>query len=131
MRLTKLLVRAAGDRAEVRVQLSFAASDQSLPEPDVAVVPPGSYRESHPDRAFLIVEVSADSLRKDQTLKAELYARAGVPEYWIVNVADACLERHTMPSNGAYAEVEILGAGEMLRLERLGDARIAVAAILG
>jgi Uma2 family endonuclease len=129
MKLTKLLVRAAGDRAEVRVQLSFAASDESLPEPDVAVVPPGSYRNAHPDRAFLLVEVSAESLRKDRTLKAELYARSGVPEYWIVNVADACVERFTAPSNGIYAGFAIVRPGETLRLERFGDAEIPVASI--
>jgi Uma2 family endonuclease len=129
MRLTKLLVRAVGDRAEVRVQLAFVASDQSQPEPDLALVPPGDYREAHPDTAMLLVEVSAESLRKDRTLKAAIYARAGVPEYWIVNVVDGSVERHTNPQSGAYTEMMIVRPGASIRLRILDDVEIPVAEI--
>jgi Uma2 family endonuclease len=129
MRLTKLFVRAVDERAEVRIQLSFVASDDSQPEPDLAIVPPGAYRDAHPDAAYLLVEVSAESLRKDRTLKASIYARAGVPEFWIVNVVGACVERHTAPRNGSYTNVATVRPGESIRLELLDDVEIAVAEI--
>jgi len=130
MLLSKLLVRAAGDSAEVRTQLSFAASDESLPEPDIAVVPPGRYRDAHPSRALLLVEVSAESLRKDRVLKAEVYARAGVPEYWIVNVVDECVEVRTLPRDGAYTNVSIARPGDTLSLAVLGGAGLPVSDFL-
>jgi Uma2 family endonuclease len=128
-RLTKLLVIGVGDRAEVRAQLSFAASDISEPEPDFAVVPKGAYREAHPATALLLVEVSATSLNKDRKLKASIYARAGVPEYWIVNVAETCVERHTVPRDGSYAKIEVVRPGESIRLELLDAVEIPVAEI--
>src|SRR5580704_11900392 len=85
-RLNKLLVRALGDRAEVRVQAPFGASDVSEPEPDLAVVPPGSYLDEHPSRAHLLIEVADSSLQDDRRIKGPLYAAAGVPEYWIVDL---------------------------------------------
>src|SRR5512134_1166059 len=54
--LTRVFVRGVGDRAVVRVQAPFAASEDSEPEPDLALVPPGRYADRHPDRAFLVVE---------------------------------------------------------------------------
>jgi Uma2 family endonuclease len=128
-RLSKLLFRSVGDRAEVRVQLSFAASDLSEPEPDFAIVPSGSYRHAHPEVALLLVEVSTSSLRKDRKLKASIYARANVPEYWIVNVADECVERYTAPRSGEYSQVSIVRPGEALRMESLDGVEIPVAEI--
>jgi Uma2 family endonuclease len=62
--------------------------DDSEPEPDVAVVP-GSIRDyiaEHPATALLAVEVAETSLNYDLTTKAELYATAGIPEYWVVDL---------------------------------------------
>jgi Uma2 family endonuclease len=129
MRLTRLLVAAVGDRAWVRVQLSFAASDVSEPEPDFAIVPLGNYRSGHPDSALLLVEVSAESLRKDRTVKAAVYAAAGVPEYWIVNVAEECVERYTEPRDGAYVRSEVVRKGETLHMAALADVEIGVSEI--
>jgi Uma2 family endonuclease len=129
-RLTKTLVLAAADRAEVCPQLPFAASDVSLPEPDLALVPPGASDEAHPDRALLVVEVALASLRKDRLLKTEIYARAGVPEYWIVNLAERVVEIHTSPRDGAYAAVRAVGRTETIRLVALPDVAVAVSDFL-
>jgi Uma2 family endonuclease len=128
-RLATLLVHAAGDRASVRVQMPFATSAESLPEPDIAVVPPLGPEDAHPDTALLLVEVADASLRKDRTLKAEIYARAGVPEYWLVNLVDRCVEVRTMPTDGAYTRLETVHPGGSIRLEALG-ATIAVSDVL-
>ena len=84
-KLDDVLRRLFGRRAMVRSQMAFAASPRSRPEPDVAVVPTGDYDAVDPDQAWLIVEVADSSLRFDRTVKSELYASAGVPEYWIVD----------------------------------------------
>ncbi len=118
------------DRARVRVQSGFLASDESLPLPDLAVVPRRSYRQRHPDEAFLIVEVSYSSLRKDRGPKALLYARAGVPEYWVVNVEEGVVEVHTEPSHDGYARVTLRRPGEAIALVAFPDVCVEVATIL-
>jgi Uma2 family endonuclease len=109
---------------DVRGQLPVALDDDSEPEPDVSVVP-GSFRDyprDHPARAVLIVEVAESSLRLDRGEKGSLYARAGVPEYWIVNLVDRVLEVYRDPAAdlGApygwrYASVVTLRAGDAVR----------------
>ena len=108
---------------DVRGQLPVALDDDSEPEPDVSVVP-GSfrdYRQAHPARAVLIVEVAESSLRLDRGEKGSLYARAGVPDYWIVNLVDHVLEVYRDPAAdlGApygwrYASVVTLRAGDVV-----------------
>lgn len=128
-RLNMLLVPALVGRALVRIQLPIVAHDESEPEPDVAVVPLGSYRAEHPAQAHLIVEVALSSLNKDRKVKAPLYAASGFPEYWIVNVPDRVVEVHRAPSAGAYASVEVRREGEALRPLAFPDVVIDVAEI--
>ena len=90
---------------DVRGQLPVALDDDSEPEPDISVVP-GSfrdYRHGHPPRAVLIVEVAESSLSLDRAVKGSLYARARVPDYWIVNLVDRALEVHRDPAPDAAA----------------------------
>ena len=111
-RLTELLVLRLAGRASVRVQSPFAAGPVSEPEPDLAVVPPGSYDTAHPDRAHLIVEVAKASLLRDLIDKARIYAECQVPEYWLVNLVERRLEVHRDPRDGAYRNVTVLQDGE-------------------
>lgn len=128
-RLVKMLIRALGDRAEVRVQAPFIAPDESEPEPDVAVVPPGAYLDTHPQSALLIVEVSDTSLARDRA-KASLYAAAGVSEYWIVNIADDVVEVHREPVVAGYAAVTRHRGDDVVRLVGFGDVELRVADLL-
>ena len=64
--LTRLLVPPLVGRSDIRVQLPFAAGDDSLPEPDLALVEPMYFGKAHPDRAFLIIEVADASLKFDR-----------------------------------------------------------------
>lgn len=84
----------------VRVQLPVALDDDSEPEPDVVIVPgrPGDYSRDHPGRPALVVEVAESSLAFDREHKASLYARAGVEDYWLVNLIDRVLEVHRVPA---------------------------------
>ncbi len=129
-RLGTLLGGAIGDLARVRVELPFAASNDSLPRPDVAVVPNGEYDDAHPETALLIVEVALQSLRKDRLLKAEVYALAGVPEYWIVNLVDGRLERYASPLDGVYTSFATLDRNESVRLDALGGVAVTISDVL-
>jgi Uma2 family endonuclease len=100
-------VGAAGDelRAQlpqewlVRVQMPLALDDESAPEPDLALVPGtwSDYSASHPDRPALVVEVAESSLGLDRRYKGSLYARAGLRDYWILNLVDRVLEVYRDP----------------------------------
>ena len=109
-------LRAAfGSGWYVMVQLPIALGNDSEPEPDVAVVR-GTAREHadrHPALPVLVVEVAQSSVGLDRHHKASLYARAAVPEYWIVDIVDEVLEvyRRPVPSPAAvygssYADVQ-------------------------
>jgi Uma2 family endonuclease len=87
--------------------LSTGSSDESEPEPDIAIVPNGSYSKRHPDQAHWIIEVAASSLKKDRDVKAPLYAASGFPEYWIVNVAARSVEVFRSPNDGGYSDVSV------------------------
>ena len=128
--LVPILTIALHRRALVQSQLPFAATDGSEPEPDVAVIPVGDYRNAHPDRAFLIVEV-ANSSHKTDHLKADLYAACGVPEYWIVDVPGRAIEVLTEPMNGTYATLRTYRPGGVITLVTFPDVTVTVDAVLG
>ena len=124
---------------DVRGQLPVALDDDSEPEPDISVVP-GSfrdYRHGHPPRAVLIVEVAESSLSLDRALKGSLYARALVPEYWIVNLVDRALEVHRDPAADAaarygwrYTTVATLRVGETVTPLSAPDSPISVGELI-
>ncbi len=129
-RLNRLLVLALEGRAAVRCQSSFAALEFSEPEPDFAVVPPGDYDLDHPGEAYLIVEVAESSLAMDRGKKLRLYASCAIPEYWVVNLPERCIEVYTQPSPGAYARVERYECGQSIALVAFPDVAFAVSDIL-
>ena len=89
----------------VRTQMPVALDEESAPEPDLAVVAGrrADYQVRHPARPVLVVEVSDSSLRFDREDKGSLYARARVPEYWIVNLIDRVVEVYRDPAPDASA----------------------------
>jgi Uma2 family endonuclease len=89
-----------GTGFDVQVQLPLALDPSSEPEPDLSVVP-GSwrdYREAHPSSAALVVEVADTSLEYDRDRKGSLYARAGITDYWIVNLPARSIEVYRDPA---------------------------------
>jgi Uma2 family endonuclease len=83
----------------VRIQDPLALDDESAPEPDLAVVRGThvDYRHGHPARAAVVIEVAESSLAFDRTQKGSLYARAGIADYWIVNLEDRVVEVYRDP----------------------------------
>lgn len=133
-RLTMLLVPALAGRALVRVQLPLAVSHDSEPEPDLAVVAPWPEEgpEEHPRTALLVIEVAQSSLREDRLLKAALYAAAGVPEFWIVNIPARTVEVHTDPDapGGRYRTLRTAAEDQVLRPAAFPDLAVVLADIL-
>ena len=101
----KALRHALGETWQIDSQLPIALDDYSEPEPDVAVVPhdPHNYRSDHPSHPVLVVEVAESSYRIDRGFKAGLYARAGIAEYWIVDLSSETLEVHRAPERSTEA----------------------------
>jgi Uma2 family endonuclease len=123
----------------VRWQDPIALDDESEPEPDVSVVPGtrDDYRHAHPSRPALVVEIAESSLRFDRNQKGSAYARAGLPDYWIVNLIDRVLEiyREPVPDPSAryewrYASVQVLRESDHASPLALPAIRISVADLL-
>lgn len=115
--VARIMERAFGAGWHARQHAPLALGDESEPEPDVAVVAgePATYRAAHPTTAAIVVEVADSSLRLDRRLKAALYARNRLAEYWIVNLGEATLEVYReprpapeAPDGWLYASVEVL-----------------------
>jgi Uma2 family endonuclease len=140
IRAVEAAVRAAfGPACDVRLQGPLALDDESEPEPDVAVVP-GTFRDyalRHPSRCLLLVEVSESSLAVDRELKGSLYARAGVADYWIVNLVDRVVEvcrepgaEPTAPYGWRYRSIQVLVPGAVVFPLARPEARIQIADLL-
>lgn len=125
--LNELLVSALRGRARVRTQLPFVVGDDSELEPDLAVLERSASRRTHPSRALLVVEVADSTLAFDRKVKAQLYAEAQVPEYWVVDTARRQVEVHTRPAGGTWKKVERLGTSATLRLRAFPDVELRVA----
>jgi Uma2 family endonuclease len=123
----------------VREEKPIALDDQSEPEPDVVVVPgrPRDYRDAHPSQPVLIVEVADTSLALDRVRKGGLYARAGVADYWVLNLIDEVLEVYREPVRAAsarygweYDSVGLLGRDDLATPLAAPGARVNVASLL-
>lgn len=117
-RLVRRLFQSLRGDWDVRAQSAIRTSD-SVPEPDIAVVPGPEGRFDHQRTAFgeveLAIEVAATSLRLDRRKRA-IYAAAGVPFYWIVNLKQRVVEVYSQPDPEAREhQVErIYAEGEQL-----------------
>lgn len=95
-------------RVQLPVQIGGAWGEYNAPEPDVAVTRQSAraYDENpEPEEILLVAEVSDSSLRFDLSTKADLYARVGIPEYWVVDVEGVRLIAHRLPTEQGYAEI--------------------------
>jgi Uma2 family endonuclease len=133
-RVARVLRIAVGEHAVISVQSPFVAGPRAVPEPDVAVLPGADtdYDDVHPSTALLIVEVADASLPQDRLSKARIYAGAGCPEYWIVNLRDDCVEVFRAPNRRTrtYARHSTARPGEHLILVAVRRARVSVDELL-
>ena len=133
------LQTAFGPGWYARMQGPIGLDDESEPEPDIAVVPgaPDDYARAHPERAVLTVEVAESSLALDRRHKGSLYARAGLADYWVVNLVDRVLEVYRAPVEDSaapfgwrYAEREVLDAFARITPLAAPQASVSVSQLL-
>jgi Uma2 family endonuclease len=126
--------RAIGTRALVREEKPLVLGPHSVPEPDICVVPSRAdyYAEGHPQTALLVVESADFSLAQDRLTKAAIYAAASIPEYWIVNLRDDCVEVHRGPEprRRIYTDRSVARRGDALTLVAFPDITLAVSDLL-
>jgi Uma2 family endonuclease len=107
-----VLARLFGPGFHCRTEQPLVLNDLSEPEPDIVIVPGArfDYQTEHPHApaALLVVEVADTSLRFDRSRKREAYARAGIPDYWILSLRKRQLELHRDPTGSRYRSVTIL-----------------------
>ncbi len=124
-RLTKELARSKPDGWRVRVQLPIALTN-SVPEPDAFVLRGDEYLFDswHPNAADfgIVIEVSDSTLELDRAGKGRIYARAGIPVYWIVNVADKQVDVYTDPDASGYKTRTDYAPGVAVPITRDGAA---------
>jgi len=139
IKTARALEAAFGPGWHVRTQGPIGLDDDSEPEPDVAIVPggPDDYSRAHPSRAALTVEVAESSLAVDRYRKGSLYARAGLTDYWILNLVDRVLEVYREPAPDAaapfgwrYARREVLDVTARVAPLAAPSAAIRVADLL-
>jgi Uma2 family endonuclease len=115
--LAEQLIGAAGAAAVVWIQSPVRLGARSEPQPDLALLKrrPDRYASDHPTAAdvLLVVEVSESTLAYDRDVKADLYARHGIPELWIVDAAERRLEIFRDPRDGRYADRSVAVTGTL------------------
>ena len=139
----KALELGFGEGWFVQTQSPIILDDRSEPEPDVCVVrgSPRDYAAAHPTRPALIVEVAQEVAQSGLLLargrKAAAYARAGIADYWILNLGDRVLEVHREPArpgparrNWGYLAIDTLSAGATVTPLAVPAATIRVADLL-
>jgi Uma2 family endonuclease len=133
--LTELLVYAVQRTATIAVQNPVVLDQRSEPQPDVAVLArrPDYYGDTHPGpgEVLVLIEVSDSSLEYDRDWKAPFYARAGVRECWVVDLASEVVIVMRSPASDGYRDVRVMGRGTVLDIEALDGVAIAVDELFG
>jgi Uma2 family endonuclease len=134
-RLVDLLTGAAGNRAIVAAQVPVVLDERSEPRPDVALLKPRpegyGAAPATPADILLLIEVSDTTVTFDRGRKASYYARSGVPECWVVDLAgDQVLYMRT-PASGGYRDIRNLRRGSRVQVEALDGLSFSVSEVLG
>jgi Uma2 family endonuclease len=129
--LTEWSVESRPRGVRVRIQNSLGFSElKSAPQPDVAwVARKFSKRRPQAADVFLVIEVAHTSLRYDRGKKARLYAKAGIRDYWVVNIPDRCIEVFRDPFQSGYKSLETYATGDEVRLLAFPDVALSVSSL--
>ena len=134
IRLLNFFAPLVSNKALLNVQNPLQLGDLSEPEPDFMLLKPNAdfYSSRHPNAndVLLLIEVADSSLAFDQNQKLRLYALHGIPEYWLLNLNDSCLEVYRKPNGEVYAEKTTLHVGDTITLSQLDKISIRMADIL-
>jgi Uma2 family endonuclease len=102
----------------------------SEPEPDFAVVAVDAPRPYHPGTAELVIEISVSSLPRDLRVKPRIYAQAGVPLYWVIDIEGRRAIVHSEPGADSYGRVDVLGPDGELTAAHVGMPPLSISELL-
>jgi Uma2 family endonuclease len=132
--VTRRLTEVLGDRALVWPQNPVRLPRDTEPQPDVTILrpPADDYIRRPPaaEHVLWLVEVADVSYRYDRYVKLPLYARAGIPEAWIIDLTHEVVEVHRHPSSRGYRSTHTAERGGTLKPEAFADITLAVADLL-
>lgn len=133
--LNRVLSRILAEKTIVRVQNPMRLDHHTEVQPDVALLRLRDYSKDQehpgPDDVLLVVEVSDTTLIKDRRQKVPLYARAGIPEVWIVNLQQERIEVYSQPEGDAYRTLRRLRRGQSVPVPGFAEAKLRVEDVLG
>jgi Uma2 family endonuclease len=133
--LSSLTTEKLAGSVIVRVQGPIHIDEYSEPQPDISLLKPRQdfYRRSHPTPSdvLLVIEVADTSIEYDRSVKLPLYARAGIPEAWLIVLPKDLIELHSEPKNGKYQKVRRLRRGKALVSPTIDGLTLKVGDILG
>ncbi|MEM7110009.1 MAG: Uma2 family endonuclease, partial [Bacteroidota bacterium] len=119
--MSNRLIRLLGDGVIISVQNPIRINDLTEPEPDLSLLKPKEnyYADGHPapNDTFIVIEISDSSYEYDKEVKLPLYASAGIPEYWIVNMDKKQIEVHTKPENGGYKSWQFFAIDDFITFD--------------
>ncbi|MBI4506726.1 MAG: Uma2 family endonuclease, partial [Chloroflexi bacterium] len=134
-RLNRLFSQELGTTAVIGIQDPVRLSEDSEPQPDVAVLRPRAdlYASAHPTPAdvLLLIEVAESSAEPDRRVKVPLYARGGVPEVWLVDLGGETVTVYRDPTPDGYRTERTVQRGETLAPAALPDLQVLSAEVLG
>ena len=134
-RLTRLFVSGLADRAIVRVGGSIRLHLHSEPQPDLVLLRPRDdfYDDAYagPEDTLLVIEVSDTTVQYDRHVKAPLYARSGIPEFWLVDLTAWAITVYRQPGPDGYQQTIVATGDDALSPLAFPDFTLTAAAILG
>ena len=134
-RLSMHFSRTLGDKFIISTQDPIHLDDFTQPQPDVALLQPREdfYESAHPkpQDVLLLIEVSDTTVDYDRMVKLPLYAKAGIPEVWIIDLPAELIEIYSVPSEGAYGTWAEVKRSEQARSQTITTLSIPADMILG
>ncbi|MGB3849750.1 MAG: Uma2 family endonuclease [Tunicatimonas sp.] len=135
-RISNLIKEIVGKQVIVRTQSPIVVPDHSEPEPDITLLKPDpdfyATQAAQPEDVLLVIEVAHTTWGTDYEIKRPLYASAGIPELWLVNVNKHEIEVHRTPAPGTYKNISILQSGDTVAVPVPGvNATVTVDDLLG
>jgi Uma2 family endonuclease len=123
--LVRAFYRLLPDNVSPWVEPTLYLPPQNAPDPDIMLFPRGRSIEAlKPEEVYLVVEVADSSLRMDLGLKARIYARSGIREYWVVDVQGRRIVVHRGPADEIWSEVRVIGPTEQIAPLAFPDALV-------
>ena len=133
--LTQRLVQLLGDRAVVWVQMPVRLGLRHEPEPDLVLLRPplGRYAKQlpGPEDVLLLIEISGSSIAYDRGVKLRMYAQAGIPEVWIIDLEGDAMEVYRRPTSAGYLDSQRVTRGGRVAPDAFPDVPLPIDDVLG